>query len=74
MSFKEDPLRQSRPVTLWLDREGMATARENFWQAYNRMNPTTAGTLDDRHTWNVAFAAAVAAFDFLMSGRLEPKS
>jgi hypothetical protein len=74
---KEDPLDQEqkhsyRGRTLWLDRENMVEARENFWRRYNQINPTAVGNLDDHHIWEVSWAAAVAAVDYVMSGRVEP--
>ena len=75
VSSKDDPLTSDAPTfgrrTLWLEREGMHEARENFWQGYLRSSD--GATEADRHTWDVAYAAAVAAFMFVMEGRLEPK-
>lgn len=80
MSFKDDPLHQTpRPGyrdasrTLWLEREGMLEARENYWRAYNELYPTAVGTLDDKHHWDLAWAATVAAFGYLMEGRISPR-
>ena len=77
------------PTTLWLDRERMEQARENFWRAWLDSLPREQWvfTPDGRVTvenvevtthqmrvyWNVAWAAAIAAFDFMMNGRLGPK-
>ena len=70
---KDDPLQQHYAKrTLWLDKVNMAEARNNFWHAYNQVNPTAIGNLDDRHTWDVAWAAAIAAFDYMQNGRVEP--
>lgn len=71
---KDDPLQQSRypQTTLLLTSETMVQARENFWRAYNELNPTAIGNLDDHHTWDVAWAASIAAFSFMMEGRIEP--
>lgn len=97
MSFKDDPLQQSNPpgrtVTLWLEGEGMAEARENFLKAYLKLlggdgrhvtfdpekNPhmtvtTVTRTVDEvRVDWEIAWAAAIAAFSYLMEGRIAPK-
>lgn len=72
---KDDPLESSRPpgrkATLWLEREGMEEARANFWQAYEQ---TLLGqTPADRRTWEISWAAAIAAFSYLMEGRIAPK-
>ena len=73
---KDDPLESGRTAwagrTVWLDRENMQLARDNFWRAYNELYPTAVGNLDDHHTWDVAWAAAIAAYAYLMEGRLEP--
>jgi hypothetical protein len=67
---KSDPLesRKRPPVTLWLDTEHMQEACDNYFTAYALINPSV-----DRADWDVAYAAAVAAFDFLMSGRMSPQ-
>lgn len=81
MHSKEDPLNSTRPpqkVTLWLDRENMLEARENYWSAYLRYGTMSvlAGTpgspLSPKEAWDISFAAAVAAFDFLMAGKVTP--
>ncbi len=73
MSDKSDPLGQRYARrTLWLDRVNMVEARDNFWFAYNQVQPMAVGNLDDRHTWDVAWAAAIAAFDYMQNGRVEP--
>jgi hypothetical protein len=79
MSMKDDPMGQ-RPgyrtdsVTLWLDRDGMVEARDNYFAAFkDQIEPPLQGGGADRRTWDIAYAAAVAAFDFLMSGRIKPK-
>lgn len=56
--------------TLWLDPDNMHVARQRFWAQYNRMHPTAVGNLDDQHTWDVAWAAAIAAFSYLQEGNL----
>jgi hypothetical protein len=69
---KDDPLEQARPrgkVTLWLDRERMKEACDNYWQAYKEV---TGLSDDSRPTWDISYAAAVAAFDFLMAGKITP--
>jgi hypothetical protein len=73
MSFKDDPLQQQRfaPRALWLDREGMEKARENFYRAWAEATPGM-GHGRDREIWDISFAAALAAFSFVMEGRLEP--
>jgi len=74
---KEDPLRQRRrTATLWLDRAGMLEARENYFHAFQQTDvlpnlPTSPG-LTPKQVWDISFAAAVAAFDFLAAGRLTP--
>jgi hypothetical protein len=76
---KDNPLEPERPgwrdgnVTLWLEREGMAEARENFWQAFAAI-PDVYDTRNERRTWQIAWAAAIAAFSYLMEGRISPKS
>lgn len=61
--------------TLWLDADGMAEARENYWRAYA---PTLAsddfepGVIEYR-TWSIAWAAAIAAYSFMMEGRISPR-
>lgn len=83
VSFKDDPLQQSRRGrrTLWLDRENNTEARENYWQAfqallYDSSAPFGAAYMPgqgaDRRTWDIAWAAAIAAFDYMMQGKLEP--
>lgn len=72
---KSDPLQQSGPqrkVTMWIDREGMQEARENYWQAIKDQIQLTNPEGEDRRTWDIAFAAAVAAIDFVMAGRVTP--
>jgi len=56
--------------TLWLDADHMNIARERFWHAYHQLNPTGVGNMDDRHTWDVAWAAAIAAYSFCAEGNL----
>lgn len=80
MHSKEDPLQQTRGrVTLWLDREHMLEARENYWRALQQTDtlPILAGTpgspLTPKQVWDIAYSAAVAAFDFLMAGRITPQ-
>jgi hypothetical protein len=76
MSFKDDPLQEHHSPggrTLWLNRENNTEAREAYWRAYHRMYPTGVGNLDDKHTWDVSWAAAIAAFTYMMEGRTEPK-
>jgi hypothetical protein len=75
MSDKDDPLNQSSyaPRALWLNRENNIEARDNWWQAYNELEPTSAGNRDDRHIWNVAWAASIAAFSYLQEGRTGPR-
>jgi hypothetical protein len=74
---KDDPLEQARPrgkVTLWLNREHMLEARENYWRAFRdsaALDDIPDGAQDYR-TWNIAYAAAVAAFDFLQAGKITP--
>lgn len=79
MFDKSDPLQQSKPagVTLFLNREGMETARENFfrayWQSVRQPSDTNRDMVEARVTWDIACAAAVAMFDFMMSGKLGPR-
>lgn len=70
MPGKDDPLNQR--ATLWLDRDANEIARERYWHAWHALNPTGIGNLDDRHTWDVAWAAAVAVHSFITEGRLGP--
>jgi hypothetical protein len=97
VSFKEDPLQQQTPSPrrLWIEREGMAEARRNFWMGYldhmQREGSTVAwrefrnpdGSVPTnvqvtqyqmpidqaQAVWDISFAAAIAAFSFLMEGR-----
>lgn len=78
MPGKDDPLESKTHYdarsgqTLWLEADTMNAARDNYWQAYHRLNPTGVGNLDDRHTWDVAWAAAIAAFTYVQQGRTRP--
>jgi len=76
MPAKDDPLGASQRswtdprsgTTLWLEPETMSEAREAFYQAYRKIDPNT-----DEQTWTTAWAAAIAAFSYMMEGRTRPK-
>lgn len=94
MHTKDDPLDSGRPrVTLWLDREHMLEARDNYFRAYlesmgasassprvyfnsDQANVTvgvvTKSVDEVRVIWDISYTAAVAAFDFLMAGKVRP--
>jgi hypothetical protein len=77
MSGKDDPLGQSRPAprALWLGKENMVEARDNFWKAFLDTRPDLVGHSDDttaHAVWDIAWAAAIAAFSYVMEGRTEP--
>jgi hypothetical protein len=67
---KDDPLNSGNTTfggrTVWLDRDNMELARANFWRQYHELDPSVA-----QHDWDVAWAAAIAAYSYLMEGRLE---
>jgi hypothetical protein len=77
MTPKDDPLGQQhsyRGRTLWLDRDNMLEARENYWNAYQALIPSSGLRLgDDKQTWDISWAAAIAAFAFIQEGRVEPR-
>jgi hypothetical protein len=60
--------------TLWLDSDSMAVARERFWMAFARGDRLREikNFGPDRRTWDIAWAAAVAAMSYVMSGSLGP--
>jgi hypothetical protein len=77
---KDDPLGQMHPRrVLWLGKENMAEARDNYYRAYQdywRQNAPamfSAHTMPEKHDWDTAWAAAIAAFSYLMEGRTEPR-
>jgi hypothetical protein len=77
MSTKDDPLAAGAVVggrTLWLDGTNVETARDNFWQAYQRHRGREALHDEaDHKTWDIAWAAAIGAYTYLMEGRVEPR-
>jgi hypothetical protein len=74
MSTKDDPLAAGAVVggrTLWLDGTNVETARDNFWRAYRQHG---SGRPDaDKMDWDLAWAAAIGAYTYLMEGRVEPR-
>lgn len=67
---KDDPLNQ----TLFLDGDSMVTARDNWWRAYQEGRGRTAlHDEDDRHAWDISWAAAIAAISFVLEGRTGPR-
>ena len=73
MSPKDDPLTQHAPRTLWLGRDNQEQARENWWQAFQEYRGRQM-LLDeaDHAAWDIAWAASIAAFSYVMEGRLGP--
>jgi hypothetical protein len=71
---KDDPLGDGgrttyKGRTLWLGKENMELARENFWNAYREL----AGAPEaDRYQWDISWAAAIAAYAYIMEGKIEP--
>ena len=77
MSYKDDPLQQKTggpyaKRALWLDRENAGEARENYWDAFKEYVEVDLDDADKR-TWTISWAAAIAAFTYMMEGRVEPK-
>lgn len=78
MAPKDDPLQQSSasPRTLWLDRENNEQARDNYWRVFaeSHLPPLPEGVdyVHPRYVWDIAWAASVAAFSFIMEGRTAP--
>ena len=75
---KDDTSQTGR--TLWLDRENMEQARLAFFQAFmerNEVRIPQALKYNDagfqKGVWDIAWAAAIAAFSFLQEGRTAPK-
>ncbi len=61
----------------WLTTMGAADSRPRLYFSAVEQGDVTVGvvtkSIDEAHvTWNIAYAAAVAAFEFLMSGKLRP--
>jgi hypothetical protein len=76
---KDDPLQQTRPAprALFLNRENMRDARENWWRAFCEAEGTTyesdnATARSRKDIWDVAWAAAIAAHSYIWEGRVEP--
>ena len=78
---KDDPLGQRYVKrTLWLDRVNMAEARSNYFAAWMNSDQRPAGyrsgeglnAVQQQEVWYTAWAAAIAAFDYLQNGRVEP--
>lgn len=69
---KDDPLDTGQTNfggrTIWLDRDNVLTARDNYWAAYQKHAEAA-----DKDAWDLAWAAAIAAYSYLMEGRLEPR-
>lgn len=79
---KDDPLRvgphRAGEVvggrTIWLDRENMLQARDNYWNSFARTIPPGPGDFaEDKRVWDIAWAAAAAFFSYAMEGRVEPR-
>lgn len=75
MPGKDDPLNAAGPwedpragVTLLLEPETMGKACKAFFE---RAHEIDSGI--DERTWNTAWMAAVAAFDYMMQGRTRPR-
>jgi hypothetical protein len=77
MSTKEDPLGFSARAgsrTVWLNRENMLEACDNWYDAFRDHREHSGDRLhaDDRRTWDISWAAAIAAFTYMMEGRVAP--
>jgi hypothetical protein len=82
MPSKDNPLENDRPGyrtdsrTLFLEREGMLEARKNFFAAYvdaTRVQSDVPFEPTARAIWDIAWAAAIAAFSFIQEGRIKPR-
>lgn len=79
MSFKDDPLRTDTSRfadrVLYVEPESMQKARHAFWVAYEQSVATSGppSLTPTEQDWNMAWAAAVAAFSYLMEGRTGPR-
>jgi hypothetical protein len=78
---KDNPLQYAARAgdrTVWLDRAMSDEARENYWSAYlehlrgmdQPIHPLHETA--DKHTWDIAWAATVAAHSFIWEGRIKP--
>jgi hypothetical protein len=56
--------------TLWLDAEHMNIARDRQWHAFTQASGGRLYGAVDKHMWDVAFAAAIAAYSFCAEGNL----
>jgi hypothetical protein len=75
VSGKEDPLNQQQPAprALYLGGENNEVARDNWWQAFQEYRGRQALHDEaDRRTWDIAWAAAIAAHSYVWEGRLGP--
>lgn len=61
------------PRTLWIEREGMLEARDNWYAAYLQTIEPFENE-NDRHLWNVSWAAAIAAAAYILEGRKGPRA
>ena len=77
MTTKEDPFGQRTygGRTLWLGKDNVDLARDNFWKAYQEHRGAQIANreADDKRLWDIAWAASVAAIDYVFSGRVEPR-
>jgi hypothetical protein len=60
--------------TIWLDRETGDEARDKFWAAFQEYRGREALHDEaDHRAWDIAWAAAIAAFSYVMEGRIGPR-
>jgi hypothetical protein len=76
---KDDPAQQSgyAPRALWLDHDNMTEARDNWFRAYEAVakaeHPSWPESMQPtRGQWDIAWAAAIAAFSYMLEGRTGP--
>ena len=70
--MKDNPLEGATRYgnqTIWLDAQTSIEARDKFWAAMSEHFPGSA----DKHTWDIAWAAAIAAFSYVQEGRIGPR-
>jgi hypothetical protein len=75
---KDDPLGQTQPKrVLWLGKENMAEANYNYFKAWIELSDqaiTSPGQVAAiKAEWDLAWAAAIAAFSYIQEGRTEPR-
>jgi hypothetical protein len=82
ITSKDDPLHSSTRAgnrTVWLDRASSDEARDKYWSGYLEYlrgleQPThPLHESADKHTWDIAWAATIAAHSYIWEGRIGPE-